>query len=228
MLSQGVLPATSDESAMQDRIDALEKIYSTLLAKKEALGEATAGLKDEVFKTRFGLFGSITLQESRRLLPDLCLPEDGNINILDLGSGGSARFIFHLAAVRSNIRKLIGIEVEEDLHAISLEVLHEAQKSCAQLGGPLVRPMQVELLNGNFFDKKFKHVIRASDRVFYYLSTTDDEEKVVDLIGKNLVRPNARFLAFGDAENPFPELVTKYKFTRTDGELLIMYSKNTR
>lgn len=198
----------------------LDSIYGSVIGARMSQGLEVRGFgSSEVYETEVGLYGPTERGDLQIIIPALRIEKD-QMKILDLGSG-TGQLIMPLAILYPNVSSIAGIEYDQVLFDENRQALKIAEER------ELLRKGQVELHRGNFFDRCFEPVIAEADRVFYYLSSSNDEDRLADHLGAHLKKPSVSVIAYGDNSDPFPSLTKKWGFRKTTEGLLTTYLKVT-
>jgi len=199
---------------------ATREIYEDVIRGRLASGKAVLGFgTSEVFKTPVGMYGPTVEGDLDRIVSALGI-NSGNLHVLDLGSG-TGQLVMPLALLNPGLSRISGIEFDSTL----VEENSQAIEIAIQRG--LIRPGQVQVHQGDFFDPRFEYIIRTADRIFYYLSSSDDEDRLGYHLGNHIATPGAKLVAYGDNQNPFPMLQTEYGFSfcHSPESLITIYFK---
>ncbi|MFA7255641.1 MAG: radical SAM protein [Candidatus Omnitrophota bacterium] len=128
------------------------------------------------------------------ILQAMDIPADGNVTILDAGSG-QVQMLIRFAMARPDIKKLIGIEYEPELVQESKKVLQLA------VNEGLVKPGQIVIQQADFNDESSKKLFEEADRVYYFHLGTTDTGALINTLGSNL-RPGARVAIYPSQQRP--------------------------
>ncbi|MEI7751202.1 MAG: class I SAM-dependent methyltransferase [Candidatus Omnitrophota bacterium] len=190
-------------------VDAFMKVYATATSKglrrSETRGPGLEKKLEEIFRKagvtvrrteikEKGILHPTPAEAFDAILQAMDIPADGNITILDAGSG-QAQMLIRFAMARPDIKKLIGIEYEPGLVQESEKVLQQA------VSEGLVRPGQIVIKQGDFNDETSKKLFEETERVYYFHLGTADAGAMIKTFEANL-RPGARVVIYPTQEKP--------------------------
>jgi hypothetical protein len=204
--------------AAENKLQPVDRIFDALTVERQRMGAERKGFgPGDVFATPKGMYGPTEAGDLEQIIPALAINR-GGLRLVDLGSG-AGKLAIPLAVLCPNLAEVVGVE-----HAWGLLLASRAAAQRAEDAG-IIKAGQVKFFQGDFFETKFQALLRMADRVFYYLGSSNDEDRLAGHLGRLVHKPHARVVAYGDNPDPFPQLRANWGFRseRGPGGLLTAY-----